>query len=193
MPLDLLLNRDSLSTQRTKINAAITQSNTNVTDLTALTAQVNTNTSDISDNADAIDTNTNDIATNTGNIQTNTNDIATNTAAIALKQNANAETTLRYRIVPLSTGSNVTVLTSYANQVLYITPSTTISLILPAASTMAGFSSLCVPLWVCNSAAASDNITISPSGCTLEGATAIAPGENALLMPITSTVWLRMF
>ena len=39
-----------------------------------------------------------------GNIQTNTNDIATNTAAIALKQNANAETTLRYRIVPLSIG-----------------------------------------------------------------------------------------
>ena len=64
------------------------------------------------------------------NIQTNTNDIATNTAAIALKQNANAETTLRYRIVPLSEGPNVTVLTSYANQVLYITPSTTISLMM---------------------------------------------------------------
>lgn len=178
MPLSILLNREPISTIRTKINAAITQLNTNTDDIA-------TNTADIA-------TNTANIATNTANIATNTTDISNNTAAIVLRQLANSETTLRYRVLPISTSSTVNIIAGYANQILYITPGAPINVSIPAPSTMAGFSSLGVPVMICNDSASGNSLTIVPSGCTFDGSTTIVPGEVAFVVSLEAAKWLRM-
>lgn len=171
MPLSILLNRETLSSIRTKINAAITQLNTNTTNIA---------------------TNTANIATNTANIGTNTTNISNNTAAIALRQLANNETTLRYRVLPISTSSTVNIITGYANQILYITPGAPINVSIPAPSTMVGFSSLGVPVMICNDSASGNSLTIVPSGCTFDGSTTIVPGEVAFVVSLNASTWLRM-
>lgn len=182
MPLDILLNRDDLETQRTKINAAVTSQNSSATQIATNTANIATNTADIA-------TNTSDIATNTADIATNTADIATNTADIATKQDAGEASTVtnRYR----SASATDILLNTDQNGVIHITNSGVCAFTIP----LGALNAFIVGQYfvVVNDRTSTNVINVSATGgASLTGNADIATGSSGWYLKTSGTAVVRI-
>lgn len=169
MASEIILNRESLSSVRSKINKSINQENTNTTNIA---------------------TNTANIATNTANIATNVINIATNTAGILTKQNKEALSTLNYgyRAVP----SNYTLATADGNTVFHVTNSGASNFTVPATAGLASFRAGVVFI-VANSKDSTNDVTMVEGGSTIEAASfTIVPGASATFMMISTDNFLQI-
>lgn len=140
--------------------------------------------------ASAINTNTTNVTTAQGDITTLQGEMNTAQADILLKQDANAISTLNdgYRASAIS----INVLNTDYNKILHITNVGATTVTFAAPSTLANFANDGGKFLVYNDATSSNNVTLTPSGCTLVGNVTVTPGQTVWIIRTSATVWTRL-
>ena len=163
MSVSIVSNRSLLSSFRTVLNTWAAAINTLLTDVTAAQG---------------------DITTLQGNM-------TTAQADILLRQLKDSKSTLNdgYRA---TVTSSITLLNTDYNNIIRSTNTGATTLTMPAPSGLAAFANDGGKFILYNSATSTNNVTLTPSGCTLVGNVTVTPGQTVWIIRTAATEWTRL-
>lgn len=140
--------------------------------------------------AAAINTLLTDMTTAQGDITTLQGQMTTAQADILLRQLKDSKSTLNdgYRATTIS----ITLLNTDYNNIIRVTNTGATTLTMPAPSGLAAFANDGGKFILYNSATSTNNITLTPSGCTLVGNVTVTPGQSVWIIRTAATEWTRL-